>query len=178
MWHPLFRHFLFPCLFPAETGSLWCLSVVRGRVSVFSEPSTSISALIALPPLSANLCHIRTTSTGTIQALLVGALGERYIAGVDGPWLGFHHSDNLCSMLVLSPAIATFFAFSVALLSSEAAQAMAGWMFDGTDYRSVAAICLVLCVSTPLALFAWRLHVKATIMRLIDQCPPATDGQS
>lgn len=153
-------------------------------MSVLSEPNNQCATVLALASLSATVRHTRTTPS-TVQALLVGALGERYITCVDGGALGFsklgvspfEREGIIWPAVILSGAIASFIAFSVTLLSSEAAQAMAVWMFNGTDCRSVAAICLVLCVSIPFALLAWRNHAMATILRLIEQCPPATDMQ-
>lgn len=149
-----------------------------------SEPVDQCATVLALAPPSATIRCTRTTSI--IQALLVGALGERHITCVDDLALGFSNlrfspferEGIFWPIVVLSGAIATLVAFSVVLLSSEAAQAMAVWMFNGTDYRSVAAVCLALCVAVPVALLARRMHVKATIMRLIEQCPPAMDGQT
>lgn len=81
-------------------------------------------------------------------------------------------------IMALGPGLVLLIIFSVLVLENDAAQAMAVRTFDGTDYRGVSAACLVMCVSTVFAIVAWDRLAKATIVRLIDQCPPAPDWQS
>ena len=129
--------------------------------------------------------HVHTHTS--VQVLLVGVLGEDHLTCIDGDLLGFSFSEVLSfsfpegstgmEVIVVSIAIVLLVIFCVALLNNEAAQVMAVWTFPGTDFRNGAVVGLVLCVSIPITLLAWRMHIKAEIMRLIDEFPPASDEQ-
>ena len=112
------------------------------------------------------------------QVLLVGVLGEDRLTCVDAEILGFSIRGTPCASCTLVIATALLIILCVALLTNEAAQVMAAWTFDGTDYRTGAVIGLVLCVTVPFVLVASAVYSKATISRLIQECPPATDESS
>ena len=109
------------------------------------------------------------------QVLLVGVLGEDRLTCVDAEILGFSIRGTPCASCTLVIATALLIILCVALLTNEAAQVMATWTFDGTDYRMGAVIGLVLCVSVPFALLAFVVYSKVTLSRLIQECPPTTD---
>lgn len=112
------------------------------------------------------------------QVLLVGILGEDRLTWYDAEMLGFSVRGNRCGGITLVIASTLLIILCVALLTSEAAQVMAAWTFDGTNYRAGAVVGLVLCVSIPFALLACVVCNKARITRLIEEYPPATDESS
>lgn len=113
----------------------------------------------------------------------MGILGEDRITCIDGELLGFSLCEiskfgtfgKLLTIAVCSTGVILTIELCLQLLNSEATQLMAASMFQGTDSHSGAVIGLVLCAFFPVALLAWRMYLKVTIMRLIKQCPPATD---
>lgn len=112
------------------------------------------------------------------QVLLVGIFGEDRLTHLNNEIVGFNEHGTRLGFKTLAVATTLLIIFCITLLSSEAAQVMAAWTFDGTDYRIGAAIGLVLCVSIPFALLAYVVYHKAATQRLIQEYPPATDGSS
>lgn len=115
-----------------------------------------------------------------VQVLLVGILGEDRLTCIDEQALGlvFWKGPAGIGMCFLGTATVFFVTLCGVLLSSEAAQVIAVYTFPGTNSRVGAVVGLVLCVSFPVAVLSILLRRRRTVMRLIQQCPPAADGLS
>ncbi|CAM9770863.1 unnamed protein product, partial [Laminaria digitata] len=105
------------------------------------------------------------------KVLLVGILGEDRLTCYDAEMFGFSVRGNRFGGITLVIASTLLIILCVALLTSEAAQVMAAWTFDGTNYRAGAVVGLVLSVSIPFALLACVVWNKARITRLIEEYP-------
>lgn len=112
------------------------------------------------------------------QVLLVGILGEDRLTCIDADILEAFMRVIWMGGVPLALATTLLTIFCVTLLTNKAAQLMAVWTFPGTDFRTGAVIGLALCLSIPFALLAYAVYVKATMTRLIQQYPPATEELS
>lgn len=109
------------------------------------------------------------------QALLVGILGEDRLTCTDEEMRGVSTKGCRRSIFFLALAVPLLVTMCVTLLTDEAAQVMATWTFDGTNYRVGAGIGLVLCLSIPTILYAYIRHRKVALVRLLERCPPADE---